>query len=106
MNSDDLNKVNDHAKTPGSQSVLEGTSGRQIIEYGSGGFYVSYQDTALAAWKMLAQSGLAADMTPELRFLANAPRLDLDDVRREISGSTISSFLRTAGGLMFRAESR
>ena len=106
MNSDDLNKVIDHAKTPGSQSVLEGTSGRQIIEYGYGGFYVSYQDTALAAWKLLAQSDLAADMTPELRFLANAPRLDLDDVKREISGSTISSFLRTAKGLMFRAESR
>ena len=106
MNSEDLNKVIDHAKTPGSQGILDGTTGRQITEYGSGGFYVSYQDTALAAWKMLAQGGFAADMTPELRFLSNVPRLDLEDVRREVSGSTISSFLRTAKGLMFRAESR
>ncbi len=106
MNHEDINKVIDHAKTAGSQSILEGTTGRQITEYGTGGFYISYQDTALAAWKLLAQSDLAAEMTPELRFLANMPRLNLDDVKREVSGATISSFLRTAKGLMFRAESR
>jgi hypothetical protein len=106
MNPKDLERVIDHATTAGSQSVLDGASGRQLAKYGSGGFYVSYQDTALAAWKMLAQGGLAAELTPELRFLSNMPRLNLDDVKREVSGSTISSFLRTAQGLMFRAESR
>jgi len=106
MNHEDINKVIDHAKTPGSQSILDGAVGRQLTEYGSGGFFVSYQDTALAAWKMLAQGGLAAEMTPELRFLSNMPQLDLDGVKREVSGSTIASFLRTAKGLMFRAESR
>jgi hypothetical protein len=106
MNHEDINKVIDHAKTAGSQSILDGAVGRQLTEYGSGGFYVSYQDTALAAWKMLAQGGLAAELTPELRFLSNMPSLNLDDVKREVSGSTISSFLRTAKGLMFRAEAR
>ena len=106
MNPKDLERVIDHAMTPGSQSVLDGMSGRQLTEYGSGGFYVSYQDTALAAWKMLAQGALAAELAPELRFLSNTPNLNLDDVKREVSGSTISSFLRTAQGLMFRAESR
>ena len=106
MNPKDLERVIDHATTAGSQSVLDGMSGRQLTEYGSGGFYVSYQDTALAAWKLLAQGGLAAELTPELRFLSNTPNLNLDAVKREISGSTISSFLRTAQGLMFRAESR
>ena len=102
----DLERVIDHATTTGSQSVLDGPSGRQLTEYGSGAFYVSYQDTALAAWKFLAQGGLAAELTPELRFLSSTPRLNLDDVKREVSGSTIASFLRTAKGLMFRAESR
>ncbi|MDE0892325.1 MAG: hypothetical protein OSB14_09085 [Planctomycetota bacterium] len=106
VNPKDLERVIDHATTPGSQSVLDGMSGRQLTEYGSGGFYVSYQDTALAAWKMLAQGALAAELAPELRFLSNTPNLNLDDVKREVSGSTISSFLRTAQGLMFRAESR
>jgi hypothetical protein len=106
MNPKDLERVIDHATTPGSQSVLDGMSGRQLTEYGSGGFYVSYQDTALAAWKILAQGALAAELAPELRFLSNTPNLNLDDVKREVSGSTISSFLRTAQGLMFRAESR
>ena len=106
MNHEDINKVIDHAKTAGSQSILDGTVGRQLTEYGSDGFYVSYQDTALAAWKMLAQGGLAAELTPELRFLSSTPRLNLDDVKREVSGSTIASFLRTAKGLMFRAEAR
>jgi len=55
---------------------------------------------------MLAQGALAAELAPELRFLSNTPDLNLDDVKREVSGSTISSFLRTAQGLMFRAESR
>jgi hypothetical protein len=105
MNHEDINKVIDHATTVGSQSILEGTTGRQITEYGAGGFYVGYHDTALAAWKLLAQSGLAAELTPELKFLANMPRLNLDDVKREVSGGTISSFLRTAKGLMFRSES-
>ena len=106
MNNEDLNRAIDHATTEGSQSILDGKAGRQLVEYGSDGFYVSYQDTALAAWKFLAQSGLAAEMTPELQFLSNIPRLQLEDVKREVSGSTIASFLRTAKGLMFRAEAR
>ena len=106
MNNEDLNRAIDHATTEGSQSVLDGKAGRQLVEYGSDGFYVSYQDTALAAWKFLAQSGLAAEMTPELQFLSNIPHLQLEDVKREVSGSTIASFLRTAKGLMFRAEAR
>ena len=106
MNYEDIKKVIDHAKTPGSQSILDGSVERQFTELGSKGFYVSYQDTALAAWKMLAQGDLAAEFTPGLRFLSNMPRLDLDSVKREISGSTISSFLRTSKGLMFTSESR
>ncbi len=106
MNNEDLNRAIDHATTGGSKSVLDGKAGRQIVEYGSDGFYVSYQDTALAAWKFLAQSGLAAEMTPELQFLSNIPHLQLEDVKREVSGSTIASFLRTAKGLLFRAEAR
>lgn len=106
MNYEDIKKVIDHAKTPGSQSILDGSVERQFTELGSKGFYVSYQDTALAAWKILAQGDLAAEFTPGLRFLSNMPRLDLDSVKREISGSTISSFLRTSKGLMFTSESR
>jgi hypothetical protein len=106
MNYEDINKVIDHVKTPGSQSILDGSVERQLTELGPKGFYVSYQDTALAAWKILAQGDLAAELTPQLRFLSNMPRLDLDSVKREISGSTISTFLRTAKGLMFQTESR
>ena len=106
MNHEDLNRVIDHAKETGSQSILDGAAERQITELGGEGFYVSYQDTALAAWKVLAQGGMVAELSPELRFLSNMPRLNLDGVKREISGSTISSFLRTTRGLMFRSESR
>ena len=106
MNHEDINKVIDHAKTPGSQSILDGAVGRQLTEYGSGGFYVSYQDTALAAWKMLAQGQLLSELAPDLQFMSDMPHLELQDVKREISGSTTASFLRTVKGLMFRAESR
>jgi len=101
-----IERAIDHAVTAGSQSVLDGKTGRQLLEYGAGGFVVSYQDTALAAWKVLAQASMLAELTPELRFLANMPQLNLSDVKREIRGSSIMSFVRTANGLLLRGETR
>jgi hypothetical protein len=92
--------------TPGSKSILESQAGRQLLEYGTGGFFVSYLDTALAAWRTLNQSAMMAELTPELQFLSNMPQIDLAAVKREVRGLTISSFIRTAKGLLYRAESR
>ena len=101
-----IERAIDHATTDGAQSVLDGEAGRQLFEYGSGGFLVTHQDTALAAWKILAQAAVVAELSPELSFLANMPQMDLAGVRREIRGSTVAAFIRTATGLQYRAETR
>lgn len=101
-----IERAIDHATTDGAQSVLDGEAGRQLFEYGSGGFLVTHQDTALAAWKILAQAAVLAELAPELSFLANMPQMDLAGVRREIRGSTVAAFIRTATGLQYRAETR
>jgi hypothetical protein len=101
-----IERAIDHAMTAGAQSILDAEAGRQIIEFGSEGFLVSFQDTALGAWKILGQAATIADLSPELSFLKNMPQMDLSDVRREIRGSSIGAVIRTASGLQYRAESR
>ena len=106
MSTEYIERAIDHAMTPGSKSILQSPAGRQLLEYGTGGFFVSYLDTALAAWRTLNQAAMVAELTPELQFLSNMPQIDLAAVKREVRGLTISSFVRTAKGLLYRAESR
>lgn len=106
MNPENIEHAIDHALTEGSKSVLDSPEGQKLLEASANGFYISYLDTALAAWRTLNQAAMAAELAPELRFLSGMPQIELSDVRREVSGSTISNFVRTAKGLFYRAESR
>ena len=101
-----IERAIDHATTEGSKSIIDGDAGRQLMEYGAGGFIVSHQDTALAAWKILAQGSMISELAPELGFLEGMPQPDLADVKREIKGSTIMAIVRTANGILLRGETR